>query len=140
MHVPGRVPEIDDLALDAGGVDLSDGPCQSMFANTRGKLFAAVGNQFLGIVKAHDTTPGIEDDGRGDDRTEESASTRFIEAGDSRPAKFAGRAFETRATHASHDGLADSSTQTSGVARRKGCKVWSARKLYEIDFSPAAIR
>jgi hypothetical protein len=36
--------------------------------------------------------------------------------------------------------LADSSTQTSGVARRKGCKVWSARKLYEIDFSPAAIR
>ena len=102
---------IDIPGIDTLRIDLRDRPCQCVFANARRQLATPLRHQSLGIVQADDAPLGIQNHGGGDDRAEQRAATSFIETGDARPAELASRAFETRATKASHDGLADSSTQ-----------------------------
>jgi hypothetical protein len=97
--------------INALGVNFSDGPGQGVFADSRSQLAAPLRNQLFGIVQADDATLGIQNHGRRYHRAEQGPAPSFIQAGDARPAQFSGRAFETRATHASHGGRADSSMQ-----------------------------
>ena len=66
-----------------------------MFANAESEFATAFGRNFLGIVEADDAALGIEDDGGGNDRTEESAAAGFVDAGDARPAEFARGSLKT---------------------------------------------
>ena len=88
--------------VDALGVDFGDGPGERVFANAWSQLSATLGDKFFGVVEADDAALGIQNDGSGDHRAEQRAAARFIEAGDARPAQFAGGAFETGATETSH--------------------------------------
>ena len=86
INVPG---------VDAGGIHFGDGPCDGVFPNAEGEFAAALVRNFLGIVETDNTALGIEDDGGGNDRTEESATARFVNAGDARPAEFARGSLKT---------------------------------------------
>ena len=86
---------IDVPGVDAGGINFGDGPRERVFANADGEFVATFGGNFLGIVEADDAALGIEDDGGGNDRTEESAAAGFVDAGDARPAEFARGSLKT---------------------------------------------
>lgn len=86
---------IDVPGVDAGGINFGDGPGQGVFTNAESEFAAAFGRNFLGIVEADNAALGIEDDGGGDDGTEESTATGFINAGDARPAEFARGSLKT---------------------------------------------
>src|SRR5882757_68613 len=62
---------IDVPGIDAGGINFGDGPRERVFANAESEFIAAIGRNFLGIVQADNAALGIEDDGGGNDRTEE---------------------------------------------------------------------
>ena len=66
-----------------------------MFTNAESEFAAAFGGNFLGVVEADDAALGIKDDGGGNDRTEESATAGFVNAGDARPAEFARGSLKT---------------------------------------------
>src|SRR5216684_6890349 len=80
---------VDVPGVDAGGIDFGDGPRERVFTNAESEFAAAFGRNFVGIVEADDAALGIENDGGGNDRAEESAAAGFINAGDARPAEFA---------------------------------------------------
>src|SRR5260221_10278124 len=86
---------IDVPGVDAGGINFGDGPRERVFANAESEFTAAFGRKFLGIVEADNAALGIEDDGGGNDRAEESAAAGFVNAGDARPAEFARGSLKT---------------------------------------------
>src|SRR5882672_1837075 len=86
---------IDIPGVDAGGINFGDGPRESVLANAEGEFGAAIGGNLFGVVKADDAALGIEDDGGGNDRTEESATAGFVNTGDARPAEFARGSLKT---------------------------------------------
>src|SRR5256885_16189675 len=86
---------IDVPCIDAGGINFGDGPGEGVLADAGGKIIAAFGRNFLGIVEADNAALGIEDDGGGNDRTEKSATAGFVNASDARPAEFARGSLKT---------------------------------------------
>ena len=86
INVPG---------VDAGGINFGDGPRERVLANAEGEFSAALVRNFFGVVEADNAALGIEDDGGGDDGTEESAAAGFVNAGDARPAEFARGSLKT---------------------------------------------
>ena len=50
---------IDIPGIDAARIDFRDGPGKSVFANSQRQNFAALGGQFLRIVKADDPPLGV---------------------------------------------------------------------------------
>ena len=86
---------IDIPGVDARGIDFGDGPGERVFANAKGEFGAAVSREFFGIVQTDDAALGIENDGGGNDRTEERAAAGFVNASDARPAEFARGSLKT---------------------------------------------
>ncbi len=89
--------------VNALRIDFRDGPGESMFANARRELIAAVGDKFFRVIEADDAPLGVQDNGCSDDGAKQRATTSFIEASDARPPEFASSAFKMRATAASHE-------------------------------------
>jgi len=86
---------IDIPGIDAARIDFRDRPGQSVFSNSHGQNFAALGGQFLGIVKADNPPPGIQDDGCGNNLAEKRAAPHFVKSGNSLPAALARFALES---------------------------------------------
>jgi hypothetical protein len=73
-----------------------------VLANARREFLAIFGSEFLRVVKADDSPPGIEDDGGGYDGTKERAATNFIETCDTLPAALSREPFVPRTAESWH--------------------------------------
>jgi hypothetical protein len=102
---------VDVPGINALGVDLRDSPSDGMFVNAGGKLRAAVGSKFLGIVETNNAALGIKNDRGGDNGPKKRAAAGFIETGDAHPAKLPRGSLET--------GRAETAHWTKILARRE---------------------
>ncbi len=93
INVPG---------IDAAGVDFSDGPGESVFADPFGEPDAAFWREFFRVVKAHNAAFGVQDDGCREDGTEERAATCFVQTRDALPAVLTRDALVARAAEPCH--------------------------------------
>jgi len=89
-------------SVNAGGIYFGDSPRDCVFANAEGEFIAALGGELFGIVEAEDSALGVEDNGGGDDRTEQSAAAGFVDSGDARPAEFARSPLKTGRAETGH--------------------------------------
>ena len=92
----------DVPCVDAAGIAFGDGPCERVLANFLSELFAAIGSELFGIVEADDAAGGIEDNGGGENGTEERAAACFVETGDARPARLSRQPLEPRVAPSGH--------------------------------------
>ena len=89
-------------AFDAARVHQRDSEGERVFADAECQSFAAIGGKFLRVVQAHDAPRGIQNDGRGDNRTKQRAAPNFVNPGDAHPAALARFAFVAGRTKPPH--------------------------------------
>ena len=93
---------IDVPRVDAAGVDFSDGPAERVLADAFGQFDATFSRQLFRIVEADDAAFRIQDDGGGEDGTEERAATCFVESSDALPAVLSRDALVARTAEPCH--------------------------------------
>src|SRR5579863_914130 len=73
---------IDVDLIDPGSIDGCNGPCNGVFADAFGQHFAPFREQQLGVTQASNAITGVEDDGGGNNRSEQGAAPDFVHARD----------------------------------------------------------
>src|SRR6266436_4390395 len=94
--------DVELHGVDEQGVHFGDGPSESVFADARCELRAAIGSEFFRVVETDNAPPGIENHRGGNDRTKQRAASGFVNAGDACPAEFARRSLETGGAESAH--------------------------------------
>jgi hypothetical protein len=84
---------VDVDVVDGGGVDFCDGDGESEGLNFREEALSLGCGELLGVAEALECGFSREDDGSGDDGTEEGSATDFIDPGDESGSLGAGRTF-----------------------------------------------
>ena len=74
---------IDIDVIDFESIGRGHGPGYGAFPDADGQNFAAFGRELLAIAQAADGAIRRKDDGGGEDRPEQGATSDFVDAGDS---------------------------------------------------------
>jgi hypothetical protein len=85
--------------VDFERVGAGNGPSCRAIANSLGENFSAFGNELLAIVEPADLARRIEHHGGGENRTEQRASTGFVDTGDTTVSGGSGGALVAAAGH-----------------------------------------
>src|SRR5580693_1795993 len=81
---------IDVDLIDAGSIDGSNGPGNGVFADAFSQHLAPFCEQQLRVTQASNPITAIEDDGSGDDRSEQRTAADFVHARDHAYARLPG--------------------------------------------------